>query len=149
MVASTKSLWETGEVAAQSAVKTPACKVRRLQNVHCFVQEKISAGVLNYFSVVQLGKPPGCWMRLCCEVGINSLAWKLCIYSAEVRTELLFFFSAKLGLSPRWWILYIWKSWRTSCADLNNFYFLVAVSMCGSVTRGLYICLYESKIPSA
>lgn len=26
MVASTKSLWETGEVAAQSAVKTPACK---------------------------------------------------------------------------------------------------------------------------
>lgn len=33
MVASTKSLWETGEVAAQSAVKSPSCKVRHPQDL--------------------------------------------------------------------------------------------------------------------
>lgn len=35
MVASTKSLWETGEVTAQSAVKSSPCKVQPLEHFPC------------------------------------------------------------------------------------------------------------------
>ncbi|XP_058719495.1 lymphocyte-specific protein 1 isoform X4 [Poecile atricapillus] len=40
MVASTKSLWETGEVTAQSAVKPSACKVQLLEDLPCLCQRQ-------------------------------------------------------------------------------------------------------------
>lgn len=96
MVASTKSLWETGEVTAQSAVKPSACKVRPLEDLLCLCWRQghnVHCPCLSCWYVLFVGptSSKGIYVR-----GLSTCCKALCLGDSV--------FLVRSPIVPRWYI---------------------------------------------